>query len=138
MIGQILGLATRGRADATTESSAERQAENREAAAAPVPARESRALSRLQIVHLGAARERRPVRVQAWQISLDEPLETDLFFYSAADLEGDPLPARIVIEGRKGPAKLNLHTPRQAPPGLWCAAICDEHGAQLGFVEILL
>ncbi|HEX2827324.1 MAG TPA: hypothetical protein VHP37_13330 [Burkholderiales bacterium] len=139
MLGQILGLGgRRGKPDAKDTAGGGR--EDREE---PAPVFAARAgagtrLPPLRIVHTGDPKERRPVRVREWELSLDGPLQTRLYFFSAEHLDTDALEAELIVEGRRAAASLNLDTPRRAPPGAWRAAICDDGGVQLGYVEILL
>ena len=102
----------------------------------PAPAVSASQADRLRVVHTG--KSRRPVLVKRFRLMRDGPVpETSLEFYSAESVEHDPIEAVLETDDG-GRATLKLDTPRNAPTGLWKAAVCLDDDAQVGLVEIEL
>lgn len=138
MLGSMLGLTQPAPRKTQTRTSEEERERPEREPSRQTTARKAPTRLELEIVHKGSPRDRRPVLVQNWEIASDTALKTPVFFYSANDLEAEPLQAELVLSGRRGGARLFIDTPRKAARGLWRAAICDAEAIQLGFIEIVL
>jgi hypothetical protein len=142
MLGSLFGL---------TESNAPRAPGRSGAATGPVETAEtpfsaaadsvsaSFASPTLEIRHRGLDPDRRPVRVEHFEIvsGASLPAPVSVRFYSVEKLESEHLDAEFVA-GDKGKSSLTIATKRLAQTGTWRGAICDPGGLQLGYIEIIL
>ena len=67
----------------------------------------------------------------------DGPVPETSLRIAAESVEHDPIEAVLETDDG-GRATLKLDSPRNAPTGLWKAAVCLDDDAQVGLVEIEL
>jgi hypothetical protein len=135
MIGTLLGLGPAphaGQPDAGRGEAAAARADK--AAVRPTPAP---AVPRVQVVHQGDKKNRRAVRIEAWDIAAAAALQATVYFHSAADAASEPIEAEVQI-GADHAGRLLIATPPRAAGGRWKCAVCDDAGVQVGQVEISL
>ena len=87
------------------------------------------------IKHDKAANGRRPVRVVEWELSSETREGTfELTFYGS-DSGSSTFRGRL-HSGRAGRSVLTVRTSLKTPTGLYKAAICDDAGVQVGYIEL--
>lgn len=88
------------------------------------------------IKHANGTQTRRAVRIQNWELSSGARNRYPVTFYSDA---GDATVIRGQVNvNQSGAAVLTIDTPAAAAGGHYKAAICDDAGLQIGYVEIVL
>jgi hypothetical protein len=144
MLGSMLGLVP-----TTTSATATASTHEGQSTRAGPPKKRSENLRRtkpsshfLKVQHTG--NDRRMVQVAAADIGdVASASRTTLTFYNTiqagtvARHRNKTLAAELVVRG-KGDATIQIDTPLSAPSGVWRAAVCDDDGLQLGFVEVIL
>ena len=105
-------------------------------ASPPGPPRSRRRLPRIQHDPKIRAQQRRVVQIQGWDLATEAVGDYEVTFY----FDG---PATGTFDGtlnvtRTGQATLTVGTTAEAASGLYKAAVCDDKGLQLGYLEVLL
>jgi hypothetical protein len=97
--------------------------------------RRPRAVESPQIRHTGS--ERRPVRVRQWELGPDTPPGDYRVVLYGPDAATGTIDGVLTVR-RRHVAVLTLETRRDAKRGVWRAAVCDEPGTQVGYIEVEL
>jgi hypothetical protein len=127
LLGTLLGLAPPAQAP-------ER---GRSAAATAPRVQPAPAARRLQVVHQGDRKNRRAVRIEAWDLAATGPLQATVYFHSADHVDHEPIEAELQV-GADHALRLAIATPARAAGGRWKCAVCDDAGLQVGHIEISL
>ncbi|MDB5947272.1 MAG: hypothetical protein JWQ33_2298 [Ramlibacter sp.] len=140
MLGSILGLgpAKHAKKPPTDDAAAATSSAAWAADANGIGRKPATAMRRLQVVHKGERKDRRPVRIEAWEITLAGALQTVVYFFNADHGENEPIEAELEVSADNADIRLMIATPPRATPGRWKCAVCDSADVQVGSIEISL